>query len=1005
MLHFRAASIETWVTISKISKRQGVRSRVGEYSGVKRREFFFLVIALLFQGLAGIPLFSQETVEGIATAKPGGVDAYANEPFVVERIQTTARFEADGKNQRELTTRVRVQSEAAVKQFGLLVYPYMGSFEKLEVVYVRVKKPDGTVIETPTSDAQELASEVSRAAPMYTDQKEKHIAVKSLGAKDVLEFRLRWTLQTPLAPGYFWFTGSFVNQAICLDEEIELNVPRDVNTQVVAPAEVVMREEGSRRIYVMHGAHFKEEKEKDKDANTLISDFNGAALPAVQLSSFASWAAVGDWFRKVQQNRADVTPAIREKAEELTAATTSEEEKIQAIYTFVATGIRYIGVDLGMGRYTPHAAEDVLNNRYGDCKDKHTLFAALLSAAGIKAYPALISTVYKIDGALPMPGIFNHVITAVPRAEGSYLFLDTTPEVAPYGLLMQGLRGRLVLAIPPEGDAKLVRTPADPPFAIVERYKMDATIQENGTLDGTASWEDRGDTEVILRGIYRNTPQNRWQELAQQFVGRLGFAGTVSEVTASQPENTKEPFRVSYSYHRPKYSDWENRRITLPFPPIFLPELTDKEKTLTDPLPLGSPQEIVYEASLKLPAGVTPRLPGEVNRSTTFGAYMAKYSFADGTLRGSRRLVLKVREVPGTERGAWNAFVKAVLDDEQRWILLEGVFGAGADPRKGLDLLEQGKVMEAVDVLQKQAEENPDNVWFKLMLGRAYLKIPDEAKAMELFRGMLEDNQDPAGMLNGVAYELANSNHRITEALEYAKRAVTLTETDTVKGDVDSAGPTEYERMIALATQWDTLGLANARAANDAEAEKYIQAAWLLWQRAQIGVHLLELYEKQGKKKEAARICAMALAAPGKDDETYTRQRLAAAKARLGVTEESYTVSAKGYRRPPVSGAEALSEIRSTKIPVPIGNSNLDQKNATFALVFENGKKEVGVRFVSGAAELKELRKALTTAKYQIAFPDERPTRLLRMGLLSCSRYTKECTFALLPMESMPGAF
>lgn len=970
---------------------------------MKRRKLI-VVSGLLFAGLVSVPARSQETPKGTEATKPQAGDAYANEPFVVERIQTTARFEADGKSQRELTIRVRVQSEPAVKQFGLLVYPYMGSFEKLEVVYVRVRKPDGTVIETPATDVQDLDSEVSRAAPMYTDQKEKHIAVKSLGVRDLLEFKLRWTVQTPLAPGYFWFTDSFVKQGICLDEEIELNVPRDLNTKIVAPTEVVTREEGNRRIYVMRASHLKEEK-KDKDSSEWGRDFYGAALPDVQLSSFASWAAVGDWFRKIQQSRAEATPAIRAKAEELTAGAKGEEEKIRAIYGFVATRIRYIGVDLGMGRYTPHAAEDVLNNRYGDCKDKHTLFAALLGAAGIKAYPALISTEYKIDGAVPIPGIFNHVITAVPQAEGHYLFLDTTPEVAPYGMLIQGLRGRLALTIPAEGDARLVRTPADPPFAIVEKYQMDATIQANGTLDGKASWEDRGDSEVILRGLYRNTPQNQWEELAQQFVGRLGFGGTVSEVTASQPEDTKEPFKVSYSYHRVKYSDWEDRRITLPFPPFFLPELPEKEKTLKEPLPLGSPQEIAYGASLKLPANVTPQIPGDVTRNTAFGTYTAKYSFADGVVRGSRRLVLTAREIPEADRGAWSSFVKAVQDDEQKWILLEGDFGAAADSRKGVELLQQGKVAEAVDVLQKQVEENPDNVWFKLMLGRAYLRIPDEAKAMELFRGMLENKEDPAGMLNGVAYELANSNHRVNEALEYATRAVTLTEADTVKGDADSPGPIEYKRMIALAAQWDTLGLAEARSGNEAEAEKYLRAAWLLWQRAQIGSHLVDLYEKEGKKKEAAGICAMALAAPGKDDEADTRARLAAAQKRLGVSEESYTVSAKTYRRPPVSGAEALSEIRMTKIPLPAGITNVDQKNATFALVFENGKKEVGVRFESGAAELKEIGKALATAKYQVAFPDERPTRLFRTGLLTCSRYTKDCTFVLFPMESIPGMY
>ena len=52
--------------------------------------------------------------------------------------------------------------------------------------------------------------------------------------------------------------------------------------------------------------------------------------------------------------------------------------------------MRYIGVAFGIGRYQPHSAETVLDNQYGDCKDKHTLLAAMLKAAGYEAWPALI---------------------------------------------------------------------------------------------------------------------------------------------------------------------------------------------------------------------------------------------------------------------------------------------------------------------------------------------------------------------------------------------------------------------------------------------------------------------------------------------------------------------------------------------------------------------------------------------------------------------------------------
>jgi Domain of Unknown Function with PDB structure (DUF3857) len=128
---------------------------------------------------------------------------YAGESYVIEKIHTTYRFEDDGKGQRELAVRVHVQSESAVRELGVLIYPYSSSFESLDFLATRVRKPDGTMIETPAEDVQDLDSAVSRAAPMYTDQREKHIAVKSLAVGDTLEIQLRWTIHDAVAPGHF----------------------------------------------------------------------------------------------------------------------------------------------------------------------------------------------------------------------------------------------------------------------------------------------------------------------------------------------------------------------------------------------------------------------------------------------------------------------------------------------------------------------------------------------------------------------------------------------------------------------------------------------------------------------------------------------------------------------------------------------------------------------------------------------------------------------------------
>ncbi|MGC0773167.1 MAG: hypothetical protein WB543_09545, partial [Candidatus Acidiferrum sp.] len=54
-----------------------------------------------------------------ATSKTSTAD-YSKEPYVFEFIETDVRYEPDGKGQRDLSLRVRIQSESAVHEFGLL---------------------------------------------------------------------------------------------------------------------------------------------------------------------------------------------------------------------------------------------------------------------------------------------------------------------------------------------------------------------------------------------------------------------------------------------------------------------------------------------------------------------------------------------------------------------------------------------------------------------------------------------------------------------------------------------------------------------------------------------------------------------------------------------------------------------------------------------------------------------------------------------------------------------
>jgi hypothetical protein len=84
---------------------------------------------------------------------------YSKEALVIQEMTTRVKFSADGAREWQQTLSVRIQSEAAVREFGVLSFSYGSANEKMNVEYVRVRKPDGSVVETPASSILDVATE------------------------------------------------------------------------------------------------------------------------------------------------------------------------------------------------------------------------------------------------------------------------------------------------------------------------------------------------------------------------------------------------------------------------------------------------------------------------------------------------------------------------------------------------------------------------------------------------------------------------------------------------------------------------------------------------------------------------------------------------------------------------------------------------------------------------------------------------------------------------------
>jgi tetratricopeptide (TPR) repeat protein/transglutaminase-like putative cysteine protease len=672
---------------------------------------------------------------------------YSQEPFVVEQYYTSARFETDATGQRAVTARIHVQSEAGVQQLGELVFGYNSANEQMDVNYVRVRKVDGTVVNAGPDAVKEMTAMVARDAPVYTDYKEKHITVPSLRPGDTIEYEIVTRLVTALAPDQFWFEQNFLDGAIVLDERLEIRVPRGRAVNLQSPLFPYEKDEAdgwtSYRWKHTNLTRTGEEESKKKKPQRAE-----AKAPAVQLTTFASWKEVAEWYAKLERGRTQPTPEIRAKTQELIQGRTDELDKMDALYEYVSKNIRYVSLSFGLGRYQPHSAAEVFANQYGDCKDKNTLLTAMLDAAGIQADAVLIPFSRKLDLSVPSPSQFDHLITAVPKGN-ELIWMDSTAEVAPFRLLSRTLRDKSALLVPPDGAGKIVETPADPPFPSVQRVEIEARVSDLGKLEAKFHYVLRGDNEFALRAAFRRTPETQWKQLAQTIASLDGLKGEVTSVKPSDPSETKDPFVLDLEFSQANFLDWSSRKakVPLPLPSIGLPDVSEDN---AEPIELGSPLDVITTLKLTLPETFTAQAPVAVGVKRDYAEFRSSYRFENHTLDVERSVDFKMRSLPAARTGDYMAFARAVESDESQVLVAENSTpGTPAIPstvkpdellEAGIAAMNSGNPTAALPLFQRVVELDPKHKLAWNYLGLGYLRIGKFNEAADAFRHQIDVN-------------------------------------------------------------------------------------------------------------------------------------------------------------------------------------------------------------------------------------------------------------------------
>lgn len=409
-------------------------------------------------------------------------------------------------------------------------------------------------------------------------------------------------------------------------------------------------------------------------------------------NGFTSWQEMGNWYRNLTNGRRDASPEITQQVAAITASAHTPLEKMKALAQFVQHDIRYVAIELGIGGWQPHPANDVFTHRYGDCKDKATLLSSMLSRVGVESYYVVINSERgSVTPAVPANvGGFNHVVLAIKLPPnfsdpslvatiqhpllGPLLYFDPTNELTPFGQIggyLQANYGLLVTA----GGGELVELPRQPSSMNGIERTGKLTLDPLGTLTGEVNETRVGDRAWSERSRLRSVTKSadRIKPIEDLLAGSLSLF-TITKASVDNLDLTDQPFGFHYTFEAKSYA--KNAGGLLLVRPRVLGVKTsgilETKEPRKFPIEFEGPSRDTDTFEITIPAGyVVDDVPPPVDADYSFASYHAKTEVNGNLIHYRRTLEVKELSVPVARADELKKFYRTIAGDERNTVVLK----------------------------------------------------------------------------------------------------------------------------------------------------------------------------------------------------------------------------------------------------------------------------------------------------------------------------------------------
>jgi Transglutaminase-like superfamily len=418
---------------------------------------------------------------------------------------------------------------------------------------------------------------------------------------------------------------------------------------------------------------------KPPPGEPFAADSNDVGV-GVAVSSPEHWSDIARWYAGLSRDRDAVTPELDARLAAIVQGATTAADSLKAVHRWVAQDFRYVSIALGIAGYQPRTPAAVLESKYGDCKDKATLFVALARRMGFQAFPVLLSAEGGVDSTLPTVQQFDHMIAAVERP-GGYRFVDLTAADVPWGELPASEYGSFALLVRPDGRGEEVRLPLDSAGANLATDSLVGSLSADGIFTGRLSRTRSGRTQVPLRAaLSRSFTPNERAEIAHNVANEEFDGADGDSLQLFDGRDLNAPARIAVVIRNaPAVSSAgpNSGILRLPLRPLFSSGQVDEvashvpRRYPIDMAQVLGPGAFDQLYLITLPEGWRARLPPPVRVSGAYGVYASSYA-QDGRQLRIERSGRGVRGIQPPDKVAdLVTFLRAIARDDARLILID----------------------------------------------------------------------------------------------------------------------------------------------------------------------------------------------------------------------------------------------------------------------------------------------------------------------------------------------